>query len=99
MYDLYVAIERDDINEVKRLINKDKSLLNTKIHHGSTPILIASLKERHSIVKYLLEEGCCFFLWIAQHFQLFTTFFRICFVNIDIHVLYEMVLALVMFNA
>lgn len=57
MCDLYVAIERDDINEVKRLINKDKSLLNTKIHNGRTPILIASSKERHSIVKYLLEEG------------------------------------------
>ena len=54
--DLSIAIEEQDFEEVKRLIEVEKVDINEMVKDGETPLSIAWDGARE-IVKYLLEHG------------------------------------------
>lgn len=52
---LFYAIRSEDLNSVKEILKKDKSLINVKDQRGSSPLLLATYYGFEDITDYILS--------------------------------------------
>ena len=55
--DIFKAVEKGDLDQVKKLVEKDKKLLVSTNQNGSSPLHAAAFAGHTDIVDYLLSEG------------------------------------------
>jgi len=56
MNTIFNAIRSENLNEVRTLLNKDASLINSKDQRGSTPLLLSTYYGFTDITKLILEH-------------------------------------------
>ena len=54
---IFDAIQANDLDKVKKLIEYDKTIAKLKSGYGDTPLHIAALVDNNEIAKLLIEHG------------------------------------------
>jgi ankyrin repeat protein len=55
--DIFKAVDRGDLDQVKELLKRDKKLLESTNNNGSSLLHVAAFRGHREIVEYLLSEG------------------------------------------
>jgi ankyrin repeat protein len=61
------AAERGDLDEVQRLVEQNRMLLNAESDSMSSPLVAAANMGRLEVVRYLLDEGADIDLWTVRY--------------------------------
>lgn len=55
--DIWKAVDKDDLKQIKQMVEKDKSIVNKQDDFGYTPLYLATRYRNLDIVKYLIKKG------------------------------------------
>ena len=56
-HEILAAIGKGDLPEVKKLVERDPQLVNSRFHNGYTPLLFAADNNKKEVAEYLLSKG------------------------------------------